>query len=109
MLAVRRWSTVRRVVDLRRAPGEEVPILGEGALNQLIEHIVGRVADELCIGTECVAMRLEQATDVAHGTDTIRARLDQWHGAPLLSDGSTRQIDCTAERVLLVSDLVTAR
>src|SRR5471030_400920 len=70
---------------LRRAPRHELPILRDRGVDQLIEHVVGRVADEPCVEHERVTIRLLEPANVTHGLDPIGARLDERHTVLLLS------------------------
>ena len=56
------------------APREEVAIFGNRRVNQLIDDVIGRVADETRIEHERVAIGFLQTRDMAYGPDTIRPR-----------------------------------
>jgi hypothetical protein len=49
-------------------PGDEFAVLRERRVNQLIQHVVGRLADEPRAGEKDVAIRFLQSRDVAQRT-----------------------------------------
>src|SRR6266566_2641927 len=75
-----------RVPDRRLlgSPRDEVAILCEGRVNQLIQDVVRRLADEAAVGEQRVSIRFLEATDVAQDLDAMRARFDQRHGSLLV-------------------------
>src|ERR1700693_3061032 len=64
---------------LLRTPRHELTVLGDRGLDQLIEDVVGRVADKPCIEHERIAVRLLQPADVTHDLDPMGTRLDERH------------------------------
>src|SRR5471032_697176 len=80
-----RNSLSGRLGALRRAPRHELPILRDRGVDQLIEHVVGGVADEPCVEHERVTIRFLEPANVTHGLDPIGARLDERHTVLLLS------------------------
>src|SRR5438105_3127811 len=74
----------RHLIRMLGAPGDKVTILGNRRVDELIEDVIGGVADEARVEHERVAIRFLQSADMAHGLDPIRARFDQWHWPLLL-------------------------
>src|SRR5580765_8432153 len=64
---------------LLRPPRHERTILGDRRVDQLIEDVVGRVADEPGVEHERVTIRLLEPADVTDGPDSIGARFDERH------------------------------
>lgn len=77
----------RPLVGMIGAPHEEVAALREHGLDQLIEDVIDGVTNDARVEHERVAVGFLQATDVAHGPDTVGARFDDGHcDAPFTID-----------------------
>ena len=83
--AASRESRVRRygVMEIRSStcmtPGAAHAARSARRVNQLIEHVIGRVADTARVQHERVPIRLLQPADVPHVLHTIRSAFDQGH------------------------------
>src|SRR4051812_30258628 len=88
-LCGRRAAASHRVDDLGRmrgTPGDELLVPRDRGVDQLIQHVISGVADKAGVEHERVTSGLLEPADVAHGLDTVRARLDQRHGTSPLSE-----------------------
>jgi hypothetical protein len=61
------------------------PIIRQRAVDQLVEDVARSVAEEPGVLRQHVAVRLQEAADMAHRPHSIRARLDDGHASPSLS------------------------
>jgi hypothetical protein len=61
------------------APRLEIPISRENAFNELIHHVLRRLADELCVRKKRLVVLAVQTRDVANEVLLRRARFDGWH------------------------------
>ena len=70
-------------------PRHELAVLRDRGLDQLIEDVIGAVADELRVQHQRVTIRFVEPVRVAHGLDAGGARLDEWHTVLLLFSCTT--------------------
>ena len=72
------------------APRLEIAVLGEHGFHELIQHVLGRLADERGVREQRLVVLPIQARDVANEVLLRRARFDGWHGLLLVSQMDVR-------------------
>jgi hypothetical protein len=76
----------RGTARLRGSPREELPVFPNRGIDQLIDHVVGGVANE----HQRVAVRVLLSADVTDGPDAVGASLDERHRVSFQRSGAER-------------------
>ena len=66
---------------MRLAPLDELLVAREHGVDHLVQHVLGRLAQELRVRVQRLVVLAIESRAVLHELLAARARLDQWHGA----------------------------